>query len=131
MGFAVSIASSACFARGGRCFSANAATVSWPRQPQASAGGAAVSESADSVRKVRAETVRLIQDSSRMPPPPGVPQNRPGYPHPRYFVKRGCKRLKTKETSAEKSAKRDERGGKSMKRMDLPPRHRARSGKNS
>ena len=32
--------------------------------------------------------------------------------------------MKTKEARAEKSAKRDERGGKSMKRMDLPPRHR-------
>ena len=33
--------------------------------------------------------------------------------------------MKTKETSAEKSAKRRQRGRKLLKEMDLPQRHRA------
>jgi hypothetical protein len=45
-----------------------------------------------------------------------------GYPTPGCFRERGCKRLKTKGGSAEKSAKRRERGGKCLKAMDLPPR---------
>src|SRR5260370_41924902 len=44
------------------------------------------------------------------------------YHHPGAFGKRGCKRLKTKGGSAEKSAKRRERGSKCLKTMDLPPR---------
>jgi hypothetical protein len=38
-----------------------------------------------------------------------------GYLHPGCFGKRGCKRLKTKETNAEKRAKRGQRGGKLLK----------------
>src|ERR1700752_4332173 len=99
MGFAVSKASSACFAWGVRCFSANAATVSWPRQPQASAGGASISESTDDARqaakKVRTETGRLKQDSSRIPPAPGS------------FCKRVRKPLKTKDADGKKSCKRE------------------------
>src|SRR6266478_4882454 len=41
------------------------------------------------------------------------------YPHPGCFRKRGCKRLKTKETNAEKSEKRGQRGGKSMQTREL------------
>src|SRR6266849_2174243 len=40
IGFAVSSVSKACFASGVRCFSASAATVSCPRQPQARPAGA-------------------------------------------------------------------------------------------
>src|SRR6266478_2825776 len=47
-----------------------------------------------------------------------------GYPHPECFVKRGCKRLKTKEGIAEKSAKkRGTRGCKLLRTWDLPQRH--------
>src|SRR5216684_5767613 len=48
-----------------------------------------------------------------------------GTPHPGCFGKRSCKRLKIKETSAEKSAKRRQRGRKLLKEMDLPQRNRA------
>src|SRR5713101_2423384 len=45
-----------------------------------------------------------------------------GAPPPGCFEKRGRKPLKTKETNAEKSAKRRQRGGKRLKERDLPPR---------
>src|SRR5260370_36089946 len=41
------------------------------------------------------------------------------YPHPGCFGKRGCKRLKTKETRAEKSTKRRQRGGKPMQTKEV------------
>ena len=46
-----------------------------------------------------------------------------GHPTPRYSGKRGSKLLKTKEWSAEKSAKRGERGGKLLRTWDLPQTH--------
>src|SRR5260370_448805 len=42
-------------------------------------------------------------------------RSRDARPHPRRFAKRGCKLLKTKGTSVEKSAKRGQRGGKCLK----------------
>jgi len=39
-------------------------------------------------------------------PPPGCPVVAFGIPHPRYFGKRGCKLLKTKDGSCGKTEKR-------------------------
>src|SRR5712664_4247051 len=39
------------------------------------------------------------------------------YHHSGWFRKRGCKRLKTKETNAEKSAKRRQRGRKLLRTL--------------
>src|SRR6267143_6661592 len=48
---------------------------------------------------------------------------RAGTPQPGCFGKRGCKRLKTKEGRAKKSAKRGTRGCKLLRTWDLPQRH--------
>jgi hypothetical protein len=48
--------------------------------------------------KDNAETQRLLR-YRRGTPPPGCPVDSLGIPHPRYFGKRGCKLLKTKDRS--------------------------------
>ena len=44
--------------------------------------------------------------ATRQYPPRGCPVEAFGIPHPRYFGKRGCRRLKTKDGSRKKKAKR-------------------------
>src|ERR1700730_19391844 len=64
-------------------------------------------------------------DCLKVGAPEGRNDRRAGTPHPGCFGKRGCKRLKTKEGSAEKSAKRGIRGCKLLRTWDLPQRHGA------
>ena len=75
-----------------------------------------VSESLKVGRSERLERIGTRGELTVDTPPPG------------YFAKRGCKLLEINGRSAEKSVKRDTRGGKRRKRRDLPRRHPDRVG---
>src|SRR5712671_4315288 len=109
MGLAASNASKACFAAGSRCFSANTATVSCPRQPHAWALGASVPESAIDAKRmrIRAETGRITEDSSRTPPIPPC------------FCKKSPQAIENKRLDPKKERQERKRVRNSMKVRNL------------
>jgi len=61
--------------------------------------------------------------------PAESPKTGSGYPpHPRVFRKKSCKLMKTKESEPEKRAKRNLRGGKSLRERNLRQEHRNSAG---